>query len=383
MFQDATSSIDITRVAAYVLNSIDAYRQEIQMQPQYLKKPVLPDCVLGASMQENTIFAGSGDSLAAAMLAEYFSGGRVRAMDPLDVMSCISSSLTSSITGQSDCGHSDRTSAARKRRVYLVSVSGKTRANITVAKNVSDSVAITSDPKSTLARSTGGRVVPLRFPSTGTSTAGSISFLASALTCMSLVRGFSTSGIPFEKILDVARKDASEIDISGSLYILGNSLTYPLAVYGAAKFYEVLGYDARCCRLEQFFHMDLFSACKGDTILLLSPPSLDGSVGICDSANDALCKAGVDLVVPGGFDKCVDGSKSVTAATGCNAATLGFGLPASKWDMTDSLKCILYCTFLLQSLSLKMADEGHMSECHYVSSTHLRRASNDIIYEHF
>ncbi|NIU02426.1 MAG: sugar isomerase, partial [Nitrosopumilaceae archaeon] len=34
----------------------------------------------------NTIFCGSGDSLAAAMLAEVFSGIRVKALDPLDLI---------------------------------------------------------------------------------------------------------------------------------------------------------------------------------------------------------------------------------------------------------------------------------------------------------
>ena len=39
-------------------------------------------------------------------------------------------------------------------------------------------------------------------------------------------------------------------------------------MYCAAKFYELLGYDAHYCRIEQFSHMELFSAQKGDTVLV-------------------------------------------------------------------------------------------------------------------
>ena len=353
-----------------MLNSIDAYRREIQMQPQYLKNLNFTHAILPTSVQKDTIFAGSGDSLAAAMLGEYFSSGRARAMDPLDVISCLPPTLASFSPSPSDFFNLDRMSAIRDKNMYLVSVSGKTRANITVAKRMANSVAITSDPKSVLARSTDNHVIPLQFPSTNKHTAGSISFLASALTCMSLVCDFSTRNIFPEKILYAARRDASNIDVSGSLYILGNSLTYPLAMYGAAKFYEVLGYDARYARLEQFFHMDLFSANSGDTVLLLSPPSFDGSVDLSGLVGDALEQAGVRLVVPSSFDRYL----------GPDNDMLALGPLSLNWSMNDYLKCVLYCIFLLQTLVLNMADTQHLSECHYITSENLRHASNVVIY---
>ena len=39
-------------------------------------------------------------------------------------------------------------------------------------------------------------------------------------------------------------------------------------MYCAAKFYELLGYDAHYCKIEQFSHMELFSAKKGDTVII-------------------------------------------------------------------------------------------------------------------
>ena len=39
-------------------------------------------------------------------------------------------------------------------------------------------------------------------------------------------------------------------------------------MYCAAKFYELLGYDVHYCRIEQFSHMELFSAKRGDTVII-------------------------------------------------------------------------------------------------------------------
>ena len=39
-------------------------------------------------------------------------------------------------------------------------------------------------------------------------------------------------------------------------------------MFGAAKLYEVAGLDAHYERLEQFSHMSLFSAKKGDTVII-------------------------------------------------------------------------------------------------------------------
>ena len=41
---------------------------------------------------------------------------------------------------------------------------------------------------------------------------------------------------------------------------LGNLHTFPIAMFCAAKFYEVMGYDVHYSRIEQFSHMELFSA---------------------------------------------------------------------------------------------------------------------------
>ena len=87
------------------------------------------------------------------------------------------------------------------------------------------------------------------------------------MACISLVKKNIT--IPKNiKIFSKAKIDAKKSTISKRIFILGNLFTFPLAMYCAAKFYELLGYDAHYSKIEQFSHMELFSAKKGDTVII-------------------------------------------------------------------------------------------------------------------
>ena len=66
--------------------------------------------------------------------------------------------------------------------------------------------------------------------------------------------------------------------VSKRIFVLGNLFTFPLAMYCAAKFYEILGYDAHYSRIEQFSHMELFSAQKGDTVIIFEMAKEKNSV---------------------------------------------------------------------------------------------------------
>ena len=153
------------------MHTIEAYENDIKSQSEFLKifKKQKP---LSEKQQKNTIFTGSGDSLSSAMLAEVFSNFSVRYMDPLDLLK--------------------NKSLSKNRSVYFVSISGNTISNIKVAKTAKKSVAITSKPNSRLAQAS-HQTILLQSPNADVFTAGSISFLESALTCISLV---SPIGIP-------------------------------------------------------------------------------------------------------------------------------------------------------------------------------------------
>ncbi len=227
------------------MNCLEAYEKDIDLQLNFLKtfskqKP------LSVALQKNSIFSGSGDSLVSSLLAESFSEGIVRAMDPLDLYKT--------------------KNLAKSKHVYFVSISGNTITNIKVAKIAKKSIAITSKSNSRLA-SVSDKIILLSAPNNEIFTAGSISFLESALTCISLVKTIKIS--KSDELFKKAKRDAKKSKITTKIYVLGNRFTYPLAMYCAAKFYEILGYDVHYSRIEQFSHMELFSSKKGDTVILL------------------------------------------------------------------------------------------------------------------
>jgi len=87
------------------MKTIEAFERDIIIQTQFLHV-FKPQSLIPKSSQQNTIFCGSGDSLAAALLAEAFSDLRVRAADPLDLIK------NKQIT--------------KLHSVFLISISGKT-----------------------------------------------------------------------------------------------------------------------------------------------------------------------------------------------------------------------------------------------------------------
>ncbi|MDE0265413.1 MAG: hypothetical protein OXK17_00060 [Thaumarchaeota archaeon] len=337
------------------MDSIGAYRKEIRMQVPYVQGY---DPSVMRPIPDGAIFAGCGDSLAAAMLAEYFSGWRSKAADPSELAE----------------GLAHASLSPESKIPYLISVSGETAANVRAAEACRNAVAVTANPDSRLAALASGRVVPLDFPRTGVSTAGSISFTSSVLACLSLVNPGALRQLArhARPVFERAESDAARIRIRGSLYVLGGAMTYPLAMYAAAKFYEVLGYDARHVRTEQFSHMEVFSAHEGDTVMLFEEPrrrisDLVGSLG--EAGLHAFCVSPSDSVAAaaGGCGGADDADDSDSGGTGDRS-------PCAEASR------VLYYAFLSQLLTLRIADEAGVAECHYVSATRLRGASNAAIY---
>lgn len=301
------------------MNTIESFEKDILLQLEFLKT-FQNQNTLSANLQKQTIFSGSGDSLVSAMLAESFSNGLVTAMDPLDLYR--------------------NKKLVESKHVYFVSISGNTITNIKVAKNAKKSIAITSKPQSRLAKASDD-VILLLAPNSGVFTAGSISFLESALTCISLVRKVAIPRDP--KLFFKAKSDAKKTILSKRIFVLGNKFTFPLAMYCAAKFYELLGYDAHYCKIEQFSHMELFSTKKGDTIIILEEKN---------SHNKQLAinlrKIGMNVVHP--------------------------DVPSEKIDQ------VLYCTFFSQLIALNEAKQKKKKDCHFVTAKKIRNVSNSMIY---
>jgi glucosamine 6-phosphate synthetase-like amidotransferase/phosphosugar isomerase protein len=301
------------------MNTIDAYEKDIDLQLDFLKS-FKKQKSLSSAQQKNILFSGSGDSLVSSMLAESFSCGMTKAMDPLDLYR--------------------NKQLVKSKHVYFVSISGNTLTNIKVAKIAKRVTAITTQSKSRLAKVSDG-IILLSAPNNGVFTAGSISFLESALTCISLVKEIK---IPRDsKLFFKAKTDAKNSKISNRLFILGNFFTFPLAMYCAAKFYEILGYDAHYSRIEQFSHMELFSAKKGDTVIIFEEKNSHNK-----QLGRNLKKVGINVIHP--------------------------IVPSHK------ISQILYCTFFSQLLALFEAKKKRKKDCHFVTAKKIRNVSNQMIY---
>ena len=301
------------------MRTIEAFEKDLKMQTEFLKnfKKQKP---LSDKQQKNTIFTGSGDSLASAMLAEAFSDFKVRAMDPLDL--------------------AKNKTIAKNNTIFFVSISGNTISNIKVARIAKKSIAITSKPHSRLAKTCNQSII-LQSPNSDVFTAGSISFLESALTCISLV---SLIMIPKINLYKKAYSDAKKAKIRKRIFVLGNQYTYPVAMYAAAKFYELVGFDAHYERIEQFSHMELFSAKKDDTVIIFEEKNPHNTL-----LTTNLKKVGLNVILP-----------DVT--------------------FTDKISQIIYYTFFSQLLPLFEAKKLGKKDCNFVLAKKLRKVSDNMIY---
>ena len=302
------------------MKTIEAYEKDIFNQLEFLVT-FYPQKPLSKIQQKNVIFSGTGDSFVSAMLAEVFSNYHVKSFDPLDLLK--------------------NKTIAKNKTVYFVSVSGNTVSNIKAAKIPKKSIAITSKPQSRLAKACDDFII-MSSHTSDVFTAGSISFLESALTCISLVSPISIS--KNSQIFKKALFDAKKSKLGKRIFVLGSMHTYPITMYCAAKFYELLGYDVHFQRIEQFSHMELFSIKKGDTVLIFEEKN---------SHNKQLVK---------------------------NLKNIGLNVIHPAFESKNKISQLLYYVYLSQLLPLFEAKKRGKKECHFILSKKFRNASNQMIY---
>lgn len=300
--------------------TISAFEKEIMMQLDFLKK-FQPQKMLSITKQKRAVFCGTGDSYASAQLAEVFSQFRARAHDPLDLVK--------------------NKNLLENHDLYLVSVSGNTISNVKLAKLSRYATAITANPNSKLANFS-NKVTLLRYDNTGVVTSGTISFLSSALTCISLVSRFKVKDAA--RIFVNARKISKKIPLHGKVYVLGNLYTMPIAFFFASKLHEVLGIDARYERIEQFSHAGLFSAKRGDTVIILEEKN---------SHNEKLLKH----------------------LKKCNLVPVRIS-PTKA----NRIGKILFFIFVSELVTLYTAKKKKKRDCFFIQNIKLRNASSSMIY---
>tara|TARA_Y100000780_G_scaffold224641_1_gene236226 strand:- start:790 stop:1722 length:933 start_codon:yes stop_codon:yes gene_type:complete len=310
------------------VNTIEAFEQDVMYQITDIKKFLHLSNIkkIDIDQQQRCTFTGAGDSFVAALIAELVSSNRIQCIDPMDI--CLNPSTV------------------KDRFLYTISISGNTKANIeavNVANKVAEkTIAVTAHVDSRLAEIC-NEVVELKFRNSGIFTAGSIGFTACMLACLSFVRNIQLGNI--KQLFRQAQRDALTITVSDHMYIIGSWMTYPLAMYGSAKLYEIFGTKVQYCMLEQFCHMELFSLKKDDIILILP--------------------------VENDYEKANELSIKLTNSN--------YNVVSCKPKGNGLEEKLLYHVFLLQLIALQNAKKQNLTECYFVN-TELRDISSSLIY---
>jgi fructoselysine-6-P-deglycase FrlB-like protein len=312
------------------MNDIEAMQAEIEYQVQDLHKLDL------LSPVNNCLFVGSGDSYIAGLAAQYFSGSHAICCYPIDIVK--------------------NPLLIKRRNLFIVSISGNTQANILAAKvakkhEVRTITAITARPSSRLAKSC-DQIIELKYRNTGISTAGTISFTASMIKCISLSTQLQLPS-DLRKMYNRAEKQAKQViskigdksssssSSSSSYFILGNAQLHAIAMYGALKFNEVFGAKAMAYPAEEFCHSPLFSIKETDKAIVLGD---DNSRKLSKRLNEE------------GFSSVYVGFKST------------------------GIELLLQATFFIQLFMLKLAQKYGLTSCHFLKNKKLLRVSSDFIY---
>ena len=240
------------------MNSIQAMEAEIGLQIKELPRLNLPK----QTNIENVLFVGSGDSYAASLVAQYASHHKAICCRPIDIV------FDSKVL--------------KEHQMYIVSISGNTKQNILAArfarKNHISTTAITSKPESKLATYC-NKVIELNYKGTGIPTSSTISFTASMLSCISLIRKIKGLDI-ISNIYKQTQKEVENIiesisDRASTYIFLGDGIFFPIAIYGALKMNEVFGQKSIAYSVDEFCHSPIFSIRKYDKIIVIGGYNYD------------------------------------------------------------------------------------------------------------
>jgi glucosamine 6-phosphate synthetase-like amidotransferase/phosphosugar isomerase protein len=344
------------------MNAIEAMQAEIGYQVQELPKLDLSLSPSSSSPPpvNNCLFVGSGDSYVAGLAAQYYSGSHAICCSPIDI---INNHLL-----------------VKKRNLFIVSISGNTQANILAAKiakkhGVSTVYALTASSSSRLAKSC-DQTIELKYKNTGITTAGTISFTASMIKCISLSTKRMQLPSDLRKMYNLAEKQAKQAisrfddkknnnnnnnatsndNNSTSYFILGNSKLHAIAMYGALKFNEVFGAKAMAYPVEEFCHSPLFSIKETDQVIVLG-----GGEGGEDEDEDD--------------DEDYDNSRKLSKRLneeGFSSVHVGFKL--------TGIELLLQATFFIQLFVLKLAQKYGLTSCYFLRNEKLLKISSDFIY---
>jgi fructoselysine-6-P-deglycase FrlB-like protein len=303
------------------MNSIESLRLDFNSQVRELNnihnKKLFDDC----------IYVGSGDSYVAGLIVEYLTCHKCRCYSPSDL---------------SKSKFSDN-------KIYcFISVTGKTRANIEVARRANKAgiktVAVTLNKDSKLAEVC-QQIVPLKITRTQTPTAGFATLVANIVTCLQL------SGITVPNKFDIWHRKGVELSLnilesvklpSDTTFVLGNNLLYAVALYTSLQLSEFFGTTAIAHKLEEFCHSPIFGIRQPHNIWILGQRE--------QSISESLKKLVLQL---------------------------------SYFELYNSegLAELFQSIFFVQSLILLLAERHGLTQLRYVSEKDTLKTSSELIYD--
>ncbi|MDA4111853.1 MAG: hypothetical protein OK439_04900 [Thaumarchaeota archaeon] len=310
---------------ASVIEEIDAQKKDL---PDYLE--YLASSSVAAVKPERMIFVGAGDSLATAEFIERLMDFEPRSFDPYDLI--------------------QNPNVAKDKSVYIISISGRTKANIEAASRISriarEVVATTANVESELARVC-TRVLPLKFRKSPGLTPGTNSFTASLLGASSIF-GNLPKQLDAAQMIERAKNWVSGIsEPSGTIHFVGSGIYYPVALYGYAKVCEFTGGSADYQLVEEFSHMNLFSMREKDSIFILRDGVHDEKASIL---HETLSKSGI------------------------TSSLLSFE------EKYDKIEQAIFYSIQLQHLALNIALKKGLIRPAFLDRTDLLRISDKMIY---
>lgn len=303
------------------MNSIETLRLDFISEVKQLQN------IHNRKLFDDCIFVGSGDSYVAGLIAEYLTNYRCRCLSPSDLSN----------------------SRIIKDKTYcFISVTGKTRANIDLARRASQAgvttVAITLNEKSELAQVCNEVVLP-KITTAKSSTTGFAAFVTNVITCLQI------SGAKVPPRFDIWNKIGGDLSLKlikskisphASTYILGNSSLFAVALYASLKLSEFFCTRAIAYKLEEFCHAPIFGIKKSDYLWILGQNELRVSKRL---------------------------------------KRLGLNLSYVELYNPDIFARLFVSIFFVQNLMLLMAYKYRYTNLKYLLRRDILKASSDIIYD--
>ena len=302
------------------MNYIESVKLDFNRQISELGK------INNDKISDNLIFVGSGDSYVVGLVVEYLTDHKCKCYSPSDLLN----------------------SELSNDRIYcFVSVTGRIRSNISVAEHAlqagSKTVAITFNENSKLAQIC-DKIIQPRLKRLHTPAPGFGGFVANVVACLQV------AGIPVPKKFDMWYQNAVKISQNvldsialpeDTIFVLGNNILYPLALYTSFQLAEFFGTTAVAHKLEEFCHAPVFGIKKSHQLCILGQKE--------ESISQMLHR-------------------------------LGFKLSYMELYNQDILSQLFESIFFVQNLMLLLAEKYGHTTLKYLMMKDVLKASSDIIY---